>query len=560
MRTRWILPLLLLIASLGATPLPAAEDLKAKAEEAFRNDRYPEAIDLYRRIVDADPKDAFSLKRLALILSWENRLDESIAAYRQLLALNPKDDEAKREMAKIESWAGRYAESEATYRELIAAHPDDATLKLSLAEMLAWQGKMKEARAIYQPLIAAHDHAVEAAAGMGDVAAWEGNLDEAARWYRQVLKADPKNEKATVGLARVHHWQGKDRVAVMEADQALEDFPDSREAKKLHQEIHDPLRPALTPSFERILDTDTNDLAVGRLGYNLHTDPQSTVDLLYAHYDAAFRCDIAGHCEGILPGTPPPATVVDQNAETRGDSIAAAYATHYSDALFLNARVGADRQDRFNGDSGTRLAGNASFDFYPEPAMGFGASLTEESLFDTARIIDNRLGLLTGAARFDWRFLPRWRWRAGAQHGWFSDDNSRNILTTSVEWQVPVPRPRFRLIYSSRWLSYGKPELDNGYFDPRRYWANLLTASVGGELYHRTFYYGADVTGGFQSIERLPGDGSHRDSVFGYELLAGWNIARRLAFEASYGKTNYAQQVATGFKSHHYGFLLKIVF
>ena len=113
MRSRWI-PALLLIASLSATPLFAAGHLNAQAEEAFRNDRYPEAIELYKKIVAIEPRDTFSLKRLALILSWENRLDESIAAYRQLLEVDPSDDEAKRELAKVQSWAGRYADSEAT--------------------------------------------------------------------------------------------------------------------------------------------------------------------------------------------------------------------------------------------------------------------------------------------------------------------------------------------------------------------------------------------------------------------------------------------------------------
>jgi tetratricopeptide (TPR) repeat protein len=553
MRSRWI-PALLLIASLGAAPIGAAGSLKEQADEAFRNDRYPEAIELYRQIVAARPDDTFSLKRLALLLSWENRLGESIDCYKKLLAREPGDDEAKRELAKILSWDGRYAESEAMYQDLIRAHPEDATLKLGLGEILAWQGRMKEARAIYQPLIDSHDHAVEAAVGMGDVAAWEGSLDEAARWYRQVLKVDPHNQKATVGLARVHHWQGKDRMAVMEADQALANYPDNRDVKKLHEEIHDPLRPALLPSFDRILDTDSNDLSIGRLGLNLHADPQSTVNVIYSHYDAAFRCDVAGHCPGVLPGSPLPTDPVDQNVDDGGHSIAAVYSTRFSDILYLDGRIGVDRQEGFEGNDVTRLAGGASFDAYPIQTMGFGAGITRESLFDTARLIDNHLRLDALNLRYDWRFHPRWRWRISAQHGWFSDGNSRNVASTSVEWRVPVPRPRFRLTYSSRWLSYDQ-DLDNGYFDPQRFWANLLTASVGGEFLHRALYYSADLTGGFQTF-----NGGTRDSVFGYELLAGWNIARHLAFEATYGRTNYAQQIASGFESHHYGFLLKITF
>src|SRR5207249_2996384 len=166
-----------------------------------------------------------------------------------------------------------------------------------------------------------------------------------------------------------------------------------REAKKLHQEIHDPLRPALTPSFDRVLDTDSNDLSISRLKLGLHADPQSTVDVTYSHYDAAFRCDVAGHCPGVLAGAPPPATAVNEDVDTQGDSIAAVYATRFSDILFLNGQVGADRQESFDGNDVTRVVGSASFDAYPIQTMGFGASISRESLFDTARLIDNHLRL-----------------------------------------------------------------------------------------------------------------------------------------------------------------------
>jgi hypothetical protein len=256
----------------------------------------------------------------------------------------------------------------------------------------------------------------------------------------------------------------------------------------------------------------------------------------------------------VLPGAPLPTDPVNQIVDTQADSLAAVYTTRFSDILFLDGRIGADRQQSFEGDSLSRVVGGASFDAYPIQKMGFGGSVSRESISETARLIDNHMRLDTINGRYDWTFAPRWRWRVSAQHGWFSDSNERNLATTSVEWQVPVPRPRLRLTYSARWLSYAE-QLDNGYFDPQRFWANLLTASLGGEFLHKVFYYSADLTGGFQTI-----DSGNRDSVFGYELLAGWNVARHLAFEATYGKTNYAQQIATGFESHHYGFLLKITF
>ena len=548
----------MLLAALAATSGLAQEDPAAKAEEAFRNDRYPEAIELYERIVAASPRDAFSLKRLALLYSWEDRLEDSIATYRKLLEADPQDDEARRELAKVNSWAGHYAAAESGYRDLMRAHPDDATLKLALAEMLGWQGKYAQARGFYQPLIEAHDHALEAAVGMGDLAAWEGNLPEAERWYRQVIKADPNNERAVLGMARVHHWQGKDRMAALESERALAKFPASREAKKVHQEIHDSLRPTVSAYWNRTLDTDSNDVILSRLTGGWHLAPQKTMDLSYSHFDARFQ----------------------GGAEDEGDRVQARFATRFSDILFANASLGAARQEGFDGDQTTRVEGSGSFDLYIAPRFGFGFGVSREALFDTARLIDNRIALSAVDGRLDYRFAQRWRLRAGGQHAWFTDDNQRNVATVSLSLQVPVSRPRFSLTYGARYLAYQDDEreqLASGYFAPTRFFSNLITASVGDSFARRRFYYQVDLTGGVQKFRRLlcppPSDpdpiacptqpealSSGNDTVFGYELLGGWNAHRNLVFETFYGKSDYAQQVVSGFESHHYGALLKFSF
>ena len=555
-----------ILATLFLLLFPAAlcaeGDLKARAEEAFRNDRYPEAIDLYKKIVAEAPRDAFSLKRLALILSWEDRLDESIATYRQLLEVEPSNTEAQRELAKIYSWAGRYGESAGTYRALLRAQPADARLKLSLAEVLSWDGKNAEARSIYQELIAAKTEAIPAAVGMGDVASWEGDLKQAAQWYRQVLKADPNNERAQLGLARVHHWQGLDRAAVREVNAALEKFPLSKEAKKLHGEIHAPLRPALTPSYDRIIDTDGNDLASSRIGMNLHTDPQTTLDFVYSHYDAQFRCETAGECPGVVL-TPLSSAV----AETQADSVAGVFTTRFSDILFLQGRIGADRLENFEGRARSGAVGGASFDLYPTQKFGFGFATTHESLVDTARLIDNNIRLDATTASIDYKFATRWELRGSGQHAWFSDGNQRNIAYASLAVRIPTRRPRIRVTYASRWLSYQLDPQDpstpkSGYFAPTRFLANLLSVAVGDELFHRWAYYSAEVTGGFQRFRPRPqtfGSGSD-DTVFGWNVVGGLNITPRLAFEANYGRTDYAQQIASGFESRHFGYLLKIQF
>jgi len=61
-----------------------------------------------------------------------------------------------------------------------------------------------------------------------------------------------------------------------------------------------------------------------------------------------------------------------------------------------------------------------------------------------------------------------------------------------------------------------------------------------------------------ESCARRPSSGN--DTVFGYELLFGWNMHRNVVFETFYGDSDYAQQTASGFESHHWGYLFRFSF
>ena len=499
-------------------------DLRARAEEAFRAERTDEAIGLYRQVVEASPRDAFSLARLALVLSWQNRLDESISVYERLLAVTPEDDEARVEMAKICGWAGRY----------------------------------DEARAIYTDLIDRKDHALEAGVGMGDLASWEGNLPEASRWYRQVLQADEGNEKATLGLARVHHWQGLDREAMREAEKAVERFPKSREAAKLRDEIRDTLRPTVSPAFDRTLESDTNDLKATRVTASLHADPQTTVDLSLSRHEASFRCraGATGAPDDLCPGETPGEIV-----STRADSVSGLYSTRMGTWLVVDGRVGVNRLRRFDGESRTGLSGGASATVTPSDRYGFGAGVTREALTETARLIDNNVYIDAVAARGWYRFSDIYTVRGSAQRGRFSDGNDRNVFSGSIEAKLPLRHPRLTLGAAGRWVSYangdGLPRVPVGYFSPDRIAAYVATAALSDSFLQKRFYWSADLQAGVQNISNK-GVSSGSDNIFGWNLLAGWNITHDISAEAAFGRSDYAQQVSSGYNSEHYGFLVRI--
>ena len=549
---------IVLAFALGSFALYAQDDLRVQADRAYSEERQEDAILLYRQVVARDPADLFSRKRLALLLSWNDRLDEAIGIYDGILVENPHDEEAKRERAKVYAWAGRLEESEAAYRELLAVRPGDPELQIRYAEVLSWDGQYQEARKQYLDLVARNERSADASVGLGNVALWEGDLDGADRWYRRALAEFPGNIPARVGLARVLQARGLTMAAIRELDAIQKDAPNDREARRLRSQIEATTRSSASASFTRLLDTDDNDLAIGRLWGTWFVDPQSSMTFTYLRHEATSNCTLIDLCLG--PGSGLPA--LGERFTNRTDTLLAAYDGRVADKVGVRGSLGGVKRSFFSGDSAVDMIGGAGVRLHPTQDLTYGFDLGREAILDTALLVENEIDFNNLGGNAVWGFAPQWTLRANAVASWISDGNQRLSAYGWVGWRVPVVRPRTILAFSTRALAYAENP-GSGYFSPEQLWTNLLDASVGDEFLRRRLYYSVNVQFGVQKIRLFTDPGSSDsgnrgwDSVFGWLLLGGWNITDRVAFEASYGRTDQAQQSATGFEQSQWSFLLR---
>ena len=549
---------IVLTFALASLALHAQDDLRARADRAYSEERHQDAIELYRQVVARDPADLFSRKRLALLLSWNDRLDEAIAIYGAILAENPHDEDAKRERAKVYAWAGRLEESEAAYRELLAAQPGDPELQIRYAEILSWDGEYREARKLYLDLVARNERSGDASVGLGNVALWEGDLDGAERWYRRALVESPGNVPARVGLARVLHARGLTEAATRELDAIEKDAPNDREARRLRSQIEAATRNSASASFTRVLDTDDNDLRIGRLWGAWFVDTQSSMTFTYLRHEPTSNCTLIDLCLG--PGSGRPAS--GERFTNHADTLLAAYDGRISDKVGVRGSLGAVNRSFFSGESAVDVIGGAGVRLYPAQDLVYGFDLGREAILDTAPLVENEIDFDNLGGNVAWGFAPQWSLRANAVASWISDGNQRLSAYGWVGWRVPAARPRTTVAFSTRALAYDENP-GSGYFSPEWLWTNLLDASVGDEFLRRRLYYSVNVQFGVQKIRLFTNPGSTDsgdrgwDSVFGWSLLAGWNITDRVAFETSYGRTDQAQQSATGFEQSQWSFLLR---
>lgn len=151
---------LLALGLLAALPAGAAEpDPRVVQANARLGDpeTWPEAIRLYREVLEEEPARHDVRIRLARVLAWSEQHEEALAAYDRVLEAQPDHPEAPVERAEVLSWEGRYDEAEAAFTSLLEADPRNARAARGLARTHAWSGRILSADAAYERALALED-------------------------------------------------------------------------------------------------------------------------------------------------------------------------------------------------------------------------------------------------------------------------------------------------------------------------------------------------------------------------------------------------------------------
>jgi tetratricopeptide (TPR) repeat protein len=88
------------------------EDYFEKAVNAFGEDRLDEAIEMYKKALDLDPKYQDALHGLGMALHNRGRLDEAIETAKQLVAIDPDDILAHTSLSMFYQAQGKIEEAE----------------------------------------------------------------------------------------------------------------------------------------------------------------------------------------------------------------------------------------------------------------------------------------------------------------------------------------------------------------------------------------------------------------------------------------------------------------
>jgi tetratricopeptide (TPR) repeat protein len=478
-----------LIVAIAASA-PVFAGVEEDADRAWGAGEHAQALELYDQLLEEHPGNFKALLRTAKMLSWTRRFDESIARYDIALAVEPEDYDAALGRARVLSWAGRYKEARAGFEALCERDPNDVDARLGLARSFAWAGRLPRARTE----------------------------------YGRVLDSDPGNVDARVGLAYLDLWTGEVGDAAAQSRELSADHPDNEEVAELRANVSKSAGAWWSVAVDQIDDTDDNRLRRTLINGGLGLGRQVRLDLGAGHYDMS-----------------------DPSGDASIDNVNATLSFHPGKGQRLSALLGYDRRKATTGATDGDLLGGLSYSIGHGKRWQYSASAQRIAVRYSPPITDNGITLDHLALRASGAVGERWRVDAGIGVADVSDGNGRMTADAGFLYRLPVSRVRLDVGYVVRFMDYDE-DLDNGYFDPQNFTAQLAQLRVADEYGKRGNYYRAYLDAGVQSFTVGATDVSG-DTVYVIGGTAGFPVARRMAFEVYAEQGDYAATTASGFES-----------
>ena len=216
----------------------------------IRQDDFPQAIDILKDAIKANPSNAEPYSQLALIYAkYLKKTDEAVDYANQAIALNPRDIEAYQRLCEIELAAGEERKALGTLERATKVDSDDAAFWTRLGKLYAAilfksdsQPKPDELRRVNDVFKKAAEHADDDPSVLKDVAdyyAASQQLKEAIPLYLRVLELQPDDANAREKLASSFILTNQRAKAVEMLEQLIKQHPEKYQPYDLLAQILD---------------------------------------------------------------------------------------------------------------------------------------------------------------------------------------------------------------------------------------------------------------------------------------------------------------------------------
>jgi predicted O-linked N-acetylglucosamine transferase (SPINDLY family) len=204
----------------------AYNQVLALAVRQHQAGRLPQAEQLYRAALEANPHQVDVLHLLGVIAYQEGRLQEAAGSLREALRLKPDFATAHNNLGVVLQCQGQLDEAQASLREALRLQPDYAEAHMNLGNVLKNQWQLEAAVASLRQALRLQPDYAEAHLNLGNALQEQGQSEAAAASVRQALRCKPDFAEAHLNLGKIYQAQGKLDEAAASLHQALRCKPD----------------------------------------------------------------------------------------------------------------------------------------------------------------------------------------------------------------------------------------------------------------------------------------------------------------------------------------------
>jgi len=123
----------------------SSKDLITEGSQAFRAQRYDDAITIYKKAVEKDPQSVDAHYNLALTYDQKGMIDESIESYKHVINLKPDHGQAHNNLGTVYEKKDMLSKAIAQYKLAIANDPDLPQAQYNLGRAYYKEGLLGKA-------------------------------------------------------------------------------------------------------------------------------------------------------------------------------------------------------------------------------------------------------------------------------------------------------------------------------------------------------------------------------------------------------------------------------
>ncbi|MEO1573534.1 MAG: tetratricopeptide repeat protein [Pseudomonadota bacterium] len=177
-----------------------------------RTGNYPQAIRIYKRGLEVEPKNVELMNSLGFALFQQGESGSAASVLEQAIAIDPGHAKAHNNMALASIDLGELELAEAHYRESLAIEPQ-AAIYNDLGFVLERQGLPEDAADAYRDALNLDPESDAAHYNLGASLARAGEFDDAERHLRTAIEMNPST-RAYTGLGVVLRETGREDAAI----------------------------------------------------------------------------------------------------------------------------------------------------------------------------------------------------------------------------------------------------------------------------------------------------------------------------------------------------------